>query len=308
MINLTLSFSTTIAINSGIFLLMSADAINHYILTWQCPDKSGVLAKVSTALYQAGAFITETSQYSDPYTETFFSRLAFDDRSMTGTIEQFKQSIEKLCDELSLRYQLRHVENKPNIVVAVSKDDHCLALLLTKLKAGVLPVNIAAVISNHNTCREQVQWHGIPFHHLPISKETKPQQESQILSIMDETQAEMLVLARYMQILSDDMCQQLAGRAINIHHSFLPGFKGAKPYHQAHARGVKVIGATAHFVTADLDEGPIIVQEVKPINHTHTIEQMVHLGHDLEATALSHAVKHFAEQRIMLNGDKTVIL
>ena len=148
----------------------------------------------------------------------------------------------------------------------------------------------------------------MPFHHLPITADTKAQQEAQILALMKNTNADLLVLARYMQILSDDLCQQLSGRAINIHHSFLPSFKGARPYHQAHARGVKVIGATAHYVTANLDEGPIIAQEVKPINHTFTIEQMVHMGHDLEATALSHAVRIHAEQRVCLNGDKTVIL
>lgn len=285
-----------------------AENANHFILTWQCPDRGGVLAKVSNALFQSGAFITETSQYSDPYTNQFFSRLAFDDRSLTVPLDTFKQALGDLAQELAIDYQLRHLEDKPNIVIAVSKDDHCLASLLTKHKAGVLPVNIAAIVSNHKECEQLANWYGIEYFHLPITQATKPQQEQQILDIMANTQAELLVLARYMQILSDEMCQALHGRAINIHHSFLPGFKGARPYHQAHARGVKVIGATAHFVTADLDEGPIIMQEVKAINHTHTIEQMVHMGHDLEATALAHAVKAFAEQRILLNGDKTVVL
>lgn len=282
--------------------------INHYILTWQCPDTCGVLAKVSQCLFEHGAFITETSQYSDPYSEQFFSRIAFDDRNLTVPIDDFKQALAVLAKQLDMQYQLRDKNDLPNIVIAVSKDDHCLVSLLTKWKAGVLPVNIAAIISNHKCCEKLANWHEVPFYYLPITPETRTEQEASMLKLMNDTGSELLVLARYMQILSDDLCSKIKGHAINIHHSFLPSFKGAKPYHQAHARGVKIIGATAHYVTPDLDEGPIIVQEVKPINHTFTIEQMVHLGHDLEATALSHAVKLHAEQRICLNGDKTVIL
>ena len=282
--------------------------INHYILTWQCPDTSGVLAKVAQNLFEHGAFITETAQYSDPDTDTFFSRIAFDDRNMTVPMEEFSRGIEELASPLHMQHQVRNVKDVPNIVIAVSKDDHCLVSLLTKWKANVLPVNIVAVVSNHRDCQPLVDWHDIPFHYLPMEQGKKAQQEAQMLTIVEETQADLLVLARYMQILSDDMCDKLRGHAINIHHSFLPSFKGARPYHQAHKRGVKVIGATAHYVTADLDEGPIIVQEVKPINHAFTIEQMVHLGHDLEAVALCHAVKMHAEQRICLNGDKTIIL
>ncbi|MBL4941564.1 MAG: formyltetrahydrofolate deformylase [Colwellia sp.] len=281
---------------------------NHYILTWQCPDNTGVLAKVSQSLFEHGAFITETSQYSDPYTETFFSRIAFDDRNLTVSAGEFIEALDDLAKPLTMSYKLRNKADIPKVIIAVSKDDHCLVSLLTKWKSGVLPINIVAVVSNHQTCQSLANWHGVPFHHLPITADTKAQQETQILTLMKETKADLLVLARYMQILSDDLCQQLAGRAINIHHSFLPSFKGARPYHQAHERGVKVIGATAHYVTANLDEGPIIAQEVKPINHTFTIEQMVHMGHDLEATALSHAVRIHAEQRVCLNGDKTVIL
>jgi formyltetrahydrofolate deformylase len=281
---------------------------NRYILTWQCPDTSGVLAKVSQNLFEHGAFITETSQYSDPYTNTFFSRIAFDDRNLTVPIDEFTQGIEELSKPLNMNYTLKNRECFPKVVIAVSQYDHCLVSLLTKSKSGALPIEIVAVVSNHLDCQSLVEWHGIPFHYLPVTKATKQEQEEQILQVIKDTSAELLILARYMQILSDSMCEKLRGNAINIHHSFLPSFKGAKPYHQAHARGVKVIGATAHYVTADLDEGPIIVQEVKPINHTFTIEQMVHLGHDLEATAICHAVKVHAEQRVCLNGDKTVIL
>jgi len=281
---------------------------NHYILTWQCPDNTGVLAKVSQSLFEHGAFITETSQYSDPYTEIFFSRIAFDDRNLTVSANEFIEAVDELAKPLNMDYKLRNKADVPNVIIAVSKDDHCLVSLLTKWKSGVLPINIVAVMSNHLDCQSLANWHDVPFHYLPITKETKAEQEAQILALMKTCEADLLVLARYMQILSDDLCQQLAGRAINIHHSFLPSFKGARPYHQAHKRGVKVIGATAHYVTANLDEGPIIAQEVKPINHTFTIEQMVHMGHDLEATALSHAVRIHAEQRVCLNGDKTVIL
>lgn len=281
---------------------------NHYILTWQCPDNTGVLAKVSQSLFEHGAFITETSQYSDPYTETFFSRIAFDDRNLTVSANEFIEALDELGKTLNMAYKLRNKADVPNVVIAVSKDDHCLVSLLTKWKSGVLPINIVAVMSNHQDCKSLTDWHGVPFHHLPITKDTKAEQEAQILNLMQTCNADLLVLARYMQILSDDLCQKLAGKAINIHHSFLPSFKGARPYHQAHTRGVKVIGATAHYVTANLDEGPIIAQEVKPINHTFTIEQMVHMGHDLEATALSHAVRIHAEQRVCINGDKTVIL
>ena len=281
---------------------------NHYILTWQCPDNTGVLAKVSQSLFEHGAFITETSQYSDPYTETFFSRIAFDDRNLTVSANEFITALDDLAKPLHMVYKLRNKADVPNVIIAVSKDDHCLVSLLTKWKSGALPINIVAVMSNHQDCQSLADWHGVPFHYLPVTKDTKAEQEAQILSLMQKNNADLLVLARYMQILSDDLCQQLSGRAMNIHHSFLPSFKGARPYHQAHARGVKVIGATAHYVTANLDEGPIIAQEVKPINHTFTIEQMVHMGHDLEATALSHAVRIHAEQRVCLNGDKTVIL
>ena len=280
----------------------------HYILTWQCPDNSGVLAKVSQSLFSHGAFITETSQYSDPYSETFFSRIAFDDRNLTVSSSEFVAALDELAKPLAMQYQLRKRDDVPNILIAVSKDDHCLVSLLTKWKSGVLPINIVGVISNHQDCKSLTEWHNIPFYYLPVNAETKLAQETQISELMIELKVDLLVLARYMQILSDGLCQQLQGKAINIHHSFLPSFKGARPYHQAHARGVKVIGATAHYVTANLDEGPIIAQEVNPINHTFTIEQMVHMGHDLEATALSHAVRIHAEQRVCINGDKTVIL
>lgn len=287
---------------------MSDRSAEQYILTWRCPDSIGILARSSAVLYEAGAFVTEVSQYSDPYSGFFFSRFVFDDRSLNCSFDEFAADFEVVASTLKMNYQLRNVTDKPRVVIAVSSYDHCLNVLLTKWRSGALPIEIVAVVSNHETCRGLVEWYGVPYHYLPITKETKPQQEAQILAVMDQSQADLLVLARYMQILSDDLCQNLQGRAINIHHSFLPSFKGARPYHQAHSRGVKVIGATAHYVTANLDEGPIVAQEVKPVDHTYTIEQLVHLGHDMEAAALSRAVLLHGEQRVVLNGERTVVL
>ncbi len=284
------------------------NSLNEYVFTLKCPDRLGVMARISGLLYGQGAFITEVSQHSDPYTDTFFSRLVFDDRVLKEGITSLSSKIDDLAKEFEMDFRLRETSYKPKLLLAVSKFDHCLNVLLTKWRSGALPVDIVGVVSNHQDCRGLVEWYGIPYHHLPITPETKPQQEAQILGLMDQYDVDLLVLARYMQILSNDLCRKLEGRAINIHHSFLPSFKGAKPYHQAHARGVKVIGATAHYVTADLDEGPIIVQEVKPVNHTLKIEHLVHMGHDIEATALSNAVRLHCEERVVLNGEKTVIL
>ncbi len=235
-------------------------------------------------------------------------RCVFDDRQMKVPLVEFKEQFDTLAQTFGMRYHLRGRGDKPRILIAVSRYDHCLHALLNKWSAGALPAEIVAVVSNHDDCRAITEWYQLPYYYLPVTKETKKEQEAQILTVMDELGVDLLVLARYMQILSDDLCDRLEGKAINIHHSFLPGFKGAKPYHQAYARGVKVIGATAHFVTADLDEGPIIVQEVRAIDHEISIEQMVHLGHDIEATALSQAVRLYCEERVQVNGQRTIIL
>jgi formyltetrahydrofolate deformylase len=282
--------------------------VQSWVLSFKCPDRLGVVARYSEIFLQCGAFITEISNYSDPVTETFFLRCVFDDREASFSQAEFMERFLVLADDMRMEHTLRPVESLPRLLLAVSKYDHCLNTLLTKWKAGALPANIIAVVSNHDDCRGIVEWYGLPYYHYPVSKATKPAQEAQILGLMDTLEIDLLVLARYMQILSDDMCVGLGGRAINIHHSFLPGFKGAKPYHQAYDRGVKVIGATAHYVTSDLDEGPIISQEVRPIDHQVSVEQMVHYGHDTEATALSHAVRLHCEQRVLLNGQRTVIL
>lgn len=287
---------------------LPAAEVRSYILSFSCPDRLGVVARYSGFLLEYGAFITEVSNYTDPVTEMFFLRCVFDDRSMTVSMDVFRQRIEGLARELEMTFTLRAATDRPRVLLAVSKYDHCLSTLLTKWRSGALPAQIVGVLSNHDDCRGMVEWYGLPYYHLPITPETKPAQESSLLAVVDEQAADLLVLARYMQILSDDLCRALDGRAINIHHSFLPGFKGARPYHQAYERGVKVIGATAHYVTSDLDEGPIIAQEVRPIGHEISVEQMIHLGHDIEATALSQAVRLHCEQRVMLNGQRTVIL
>ncbi len=282
--------------------------VQSYILSFKCPDRLGVVARYSGFLLEYGAFITEVSNYTDPVTEMFFLRCVFDDRSMTVDIAVFRERIEELARELHMEFSLRAASDRPRVLLAVSKYDHCLSTLLTKWRSGALPARIVGVVSNHEDCRGMVEWYGLPYYHLPVTADTKPAQEARMLSVIEEQQVDLLVLARYMQILSDDLCRALGGRAINIHHSFLPGFKGARPYHQAYERGVKVIGATAHYVTSDLDEGPIIAQEVRPIGHETSVEQMIHLGHDIEATALSQAVRLHCEQRVMLNGQRTVIL
>lgn len=282
--------------------------MQSYILSFWCSDRLGVVARYSQLLYECGAFFTEVSNYTDAVAARFFLRCVFDDRNLKVDIGTLKDRWRLLALELDARWQLRPIDDYPNVVIAVSHYDHCLNALLTKWRAGALPINIVGVISNHETCRPITEFYGLPFHYLPVTAETKSGQEQALLQVFNDLEGELLVLARYMQILSDDLCQSLAGRAINIHHSFLPGFKGARPYHRAWERGVKVIGATAHYVTSDLDEGPIIVQEVRPIDHEITVQQMVHFGHDIEATALSQAVRLHCDQRVMINGQRTVIL
>lgn len=279
-----------------------------YILSFQCPDRLGVVARYSQLFLEAGAFITEISNFSDPFSGTFHLRCVFDDRAMTVPYAEFCRRFSLLADDMTMQYRLRPADQLPRVLLAVSRYDHCLVALLTKWRAHALPASIVGVVSNHEDCRELVEWYGVPYHYLPVTPEHKQLQEAQMLQLFRDQQADLLVLARYMQILSNELCAELTGRAINIHHSFLPGFKGARPYHQAYERGVKVIGATAHYVTSDLDEGPIIAQEVKAIDHQVSVEQMIHLGHDTEATALSQAVRLHCEERVQLNGQRTVVL
>ena len=278
---------------------------HKFILTITCPDVSGIVAAVSGCLAEKGAFIIEAAQYGDPDTQTFFMRVVFSSADLTQN--SFAAHFINVADRFAMDWQLHGMAEKPRIVILVSKFGHCLNDLLHRHASGSLPVDIAAVVSNHDTMRPLSEWHGIPYHNWPVDKANKQKQESKLRTLIDEQKIDLVVLARYMQVLSPELCAALSGRAINIHHSFLPSFKGAKPYHQAHARGVKIIGATAHYVTSDLDEGPIIDQSIERVDHTHTADDLVAIGQDIENLVLSRAVRYHIERRVLLNGHKTVV-
>ncbi|WP_330458418.1 formyltetrahydrofolate deformylase [Streptomyces sp. NBC_00820] len=279
---------------------------DQYVLTLSCPDKKGIVHAVSSYLFMTGCNIEDSQQFGDHDTGLFFMRVHFSAEA-PSTAEKLRASFAAIGDSFQMDWQINRADEKMRIVLMVSKFGHCLNDLLFRARTGVLPVEIAAVVSNHTDFAELVGSYGVPFHHIPVTKETKAQAEARLLEIVREEDVELVVLARYMQVLSDDLCKQLSGRIINIHHSFLPSFKGAKPYHQAHARGVKLIGATAHYVTADLDEGPIIEQEIERVGHEATPDQLVAVGRDVECQALARAVKWHAERRILLNGRRTVV-
>ncbi|WP_371189258.1 formyltetrahydrofolate deformylase [Thalassotalea maritima] len=281
---------------------------NQYLLRLQCPDQLGLMANIANVFSKHNAYINRVSQFGEPNSGIYNSRVEFDDRSGQFDLVTFEAAFAHMAKTLDMQYTLRLPEHRPRVLIAVSKYDHCLNVLLNKWRSGVLNIDIVGVYSNHNDCRDLVSFYQLPYHYLPVDNTNKLAQEKKVLALMTEYQVDLLVLARYMQILSDCMCQQLAGKVINIHHSFLPSFKGARPYQQAHDRGVKLIGATAHYVTADLDEGPIIVQEVKPVDHATSVQDMIEIGHDTESIALARAVRLFAEDRIFLNGERTVIL
>ncbi|MGW2700984.1 formyltetrahydrofolate deformylase [Streptomyces sp. NPDC001340] len=284
----------------------AAAPADQYVLTLSCPDKQGIVHAVSSYLFMTGCNIEDSQQFGDHDTGLFFMRVHFS-ADVPLTVDKLRASFAAIGDTFHMDWQLNRADEKMRIVLMVSKFGHCLNDLLFRASIGALPVEIAAVVSNHTDFRELVGSYHVPFHHIPVTKENKAQAEAQLLEIVREQNVELVVLARYMQVLSDDLCKQLSGRIINIHHSFLPSFKGAKPYHQAHARGVKLIGATAHYVTADLDEGPIIEQEVERVSHGVTPDQLVAIGRDVECQALARAVKWHAERRILLNGRRTVI-
>ncbi|MDT7523617.1 formyltetrahydrofolate deformylase [Rhodoferax sp. TBRC 17198] len=276
-----------------------------YILTFSCPDRLGLVHAVSGFLLERGGNIEEAAQYNDHDTGLFFMRVQFSCDSLSA--DELKAQIGTLGQTLQLQWSL-HTQAQPvRTVIMVSKEGHCLNDLLFRWKSGLLPLDIRAIVSNHREFYQLAASYNVPFHHIPVTAATKEQAEAKQLEIIEAEGAELVVLARYMQILSDNMCQQLNGRAINIHHSFLPSFKGAKPYYQAHDRGVKLIGATAHYVTADLDEGPIIEQDVARVDHSRTVEDLTTLGRDTESQVLARAVKWHSEHRVLLNGHKTVI-
>ncbi|MDD2691709.1 MAG: formyltetrahydrofolate deformylase [Simplicispira sp.] len=276
-----------------------------YVLTLSCPDRLGLVHAVSGFLLEHGGNIEEAAQYNDPVTGLFFMRVQFgcaqhDHATLSQQLATFAQPYQ-------MRWSLHPTSQKLPTVILVSREGHCLNDLLFRWKSGLLPVDIRAIVSNHRDFYQLAASYNVPFHHIPVTAATKVQAEAKQYEIIQAEGAELVVLARYMQVLSDDLCTKLAGRAINIHHSFLPSFKGAKPYYQAHDRGVKLIGATAHYVTADLDEGPIIEQDVARADHTDTVEDLTARGRDTESQVLARAVKWHSEHRVLLNGHKTVV-
>jgi len=278
-----------------------------YTLALSCPNRPGIVSKVSTLLFECGGNITEAHQFDDAETGQFFMRIVFT-LADGARLAELREKHQILAESLAMRWSLRDRSQARKVLLMASKFDHCLTDLLYRQRIGELDMDIVGIVSNHERATYGTADFGaITFHHLPISKDTKPQQEAQIKQVVNDSGAELVVLARYMQILSDDLAAFLSGRCINIHHSFLPGFKGAKPYHQAHSRGVKMIGATAHYVTADLDEGPIIHQDVEAISHADSPDDLVRKGRDIERRVLARAVRYHLEDRVILNGAKTVV-
>lgn len=276
------------------------------ILTFSCDDLPGIVARVTGHLFESGANILEAQQFDDTESGRFFMRVVFD--AGDSTEEMLQQQFTPIAQQFGMDWRLRSTAHKQRVIMMVSKFDHCLGDLLYRARIGELPMDVVGIIGNHPRESLNISLIGdIPFHYLPVTKDTKPQQEAEVKRIVSESGAELVVLARYMQILSDDLTSFLSGRCINIHHSFLPSFKGAKPYHQAHARGVKMIGATGHYVTADLDEGPIIHQDVETVGHADRPDDLVRKGRDIERRVLAEAVRLHLEDRALLNGTKTVV-
>jgi formyltetrahydrofolate deformylase len=284
---------------------VSATTSSAWVLTLACPDRPGIVHAVSGAIAEVNANIVESQQFREPSSESFFMRVQIDLAEGSG-IEPLSVLLDHVAADFSMSSAL--VPLRPvRTIVMVSKEGHCLNDLLFRQRSGTLPVQVAAVVGNHDDLAELAAFYGVPFHHIPVTAATKPDAETALLALVAETGSELVVLARYMQVLSPELCARLAGRAINIHHSFLPSFAGARPYHQAYARGVKVIGATAHYVTADLDEGPIIEQDVERVSHAHDVSELRAIGRDLESRALARAVRWHAEHRVLLDGRRTVV-
>jgi formyltetrahydrofolate deformylase len=283
---------------------VTAPASSSFSLTLSCPDRPGIVHGVSGALVAAGANITESQQYGSPDTGTFFMRVAL--ATDAGEAE-LRRQLEPVARSFGMDWELNVDGTPTRTLIMVSKAAHCLNDLLFQHRSGTLPLEVPVIVSNHPDLADLAAFYGIPFHHIPVTPETKDDAEEQLRALIVEHRIDLVVLARYMQILSDGLCADLRGRAINIHHSFLPSFKGARPYHQAHARGVKLIGATAHYVTGALDEGPIIEQEVIRVDHARSVEQFVAIGRELEGRALVQAVQWHAEHRVLLDGHRTIV-
>ncbi|RAX16445.1 formyltetrahydrofolate deformylase [Pseudarthrobacter sp. AG30] len=280
----------------------------EHVLTLDCAEGPGIVHAVSGFLLEHGCDIIDNKQFGERSEGHFFMRVHFVSEGDDSTVEVLRDSFAPVADKFGMRWQLERHGSKRRVLIMVSKFGHCLNDLLFRARIGELPVDVVAVVSNHRDHQALVEWHGIPFHHIPVTADTKPEAEAQLMDLVDGLEVELVVLARYMQVLSDDLTRKLDCRAINIHHSFLPSFKGAKPYHQAYARGVKTVGATAHYVNAELDEGPIIAQQVVEVDHTYGPEDLVAAGRDTECKALSNAVKWHCEGRVLLQGNRTVVL
>jgi formyltetrahydrofolate deformylase len=281
---------------------------DHFIVTVRCTDGIGVIATVAKALADCNANVTESATYSDPSTGQFFMRSEFEIPADPHAKRVVDAALEFCRVRRDMTIEVVPSSRKSRVLVMVSKTDHCLNDLLYRHRTGELDMDIVAVVSNHADLKPLVEWHGIPFVHLPMTKDTKAAQEAALLDLIGKEAVDLVVLARYMQVLSPEICAALPGRIINIHHSFLPGFKGAKPYHQAHKRGVKIVGATAHYVTSDLDEGPIIDQEVERVDHTYTPERLTSIGRGIESRVLARAVSYHIQRRVFLNDGRTVVL
>ena len=278
------------------------------ILQFICPDIPGVLASATQFLFNRGAFMTEASSFSDPDTKKFFSRIAFEkEDSSDFNLDILEAEFQKELNKFKIEGRFYDAEKPCKTIIAVSEEGHCLNDLIHRWKIESLPIDIQAVISNHKVSKDLVEWNKIPFHYLPVTSDTKQDQEKMFKNVYLETGSELIILARYMQILSSEFIKDIEGQCINIHHSFLPGFKGAKPYHQAHERGVKIIGATAHYVTEGLDEGPIIEQDILRVDHNASPKSMQESGYDIESTVLLRAVRMHSERRVLLNGLKTIV-
>jgi formyltetrahydrofolate deformylase len=277
-----------------------------FVLTLSCADRPGIVAAIAVRLAEHGCNITDSAQFGDVKSGRFFMRVSFSSPEGFSRDDATK-TLAPVIEQFSMTAEIYAHSQKARVAILVSKFGHCLNDLLYRHQIGSLPIEIPAIISNHRTFYQLAASHDIPFHHLPVTAETKEKQEGRLLEILEEEKIELVVLARYMQVLSEKLCKKLSGRAINIHHSFLPSFKGAKPYHQAHERGVKLIGATAHYVTATLDEGPIIEQEVARVDHSMAPEELVTIGRDIECVVLARAVKWHVEHRVLLNGSRTVV-
>jgi len=279
----------------------------EFVLKASCEAASGIVAAVSSYLAEHDCYISEMHQFDDEESNRFFMRAECRIEGNDQTIESIRNGFGTQVARFDMEWDILDKSKPVKVLLMVSKFDHCLDDLLYRHRKGELPMDITAVVSNHRDLRPMVEREGIRFIHLPVTKDNKTEQEVALLDIIDETNTDLVILARYMQILSDSLCKKLHGRAINIHHSFLPGFKGAKPYHQAHERGVKLIGATAHYVTSDLDEGPIIEQSVQPVDHTYSPDRLVAVGRDTETVALAKAVRMHLEHRVFMYGNKSVV-